>query len=75
VISPIATNPTNIFFTASGGTLTLSWPADHIGWRLQTQTNSLGTNWFDVPGSTATNTLARPIDLNNDSVFYRLIYP
>ena len=35
--------------------LTLSWPADHTGWRLQAQTNNpttgLGTNWFDVPGS------------------------
>jgi hypothetical protein len=61
------------------GGLTLSWPADHVGWRLQVQTNSpatgLGTNWFEVPGSTATNSLALPVDSGNGSVFYRLTYP
>src|SRR5262249_7917278 len=27
--------PTNITFVSSGGTLTLSWPPDHLGWELQ----------------------------------------
>lgn len=47
-ISLVNTNSTNITFSASGGNLTLSWPQDHTGWRLQVQTNSrnvgLGTN-------------------------------
>jgi len=86
---PIATTPTNIAYTISSssgngnGTLMLSWPADHTGWRLQAQTNTLpplggsglGTNWFDVPGSPTTNTVDLPIDPSNGSVFYRLIYP
>jgi autotransporter-associated beta strand protein len=59
--------------------LTLSWPADHIGWRLQAQTSSLstglGTNWLDVPNSAATNQVAFPLDPAADSVFYRLVYP
>jgi hypothetical protein len=57
----------------------LSWPDDHIGWRLQVQTNDLstglGTNWFDVPGSTNLNSLLLPVDVNCGSVFYRLVYP
>ena len=52
---------------------------DHIGWRLQAQTNSvpagLGTNWFDVPNSTATNQMAFTLDPGVGSVFYRLVYP
>lgn len=72
-------NPTNITCTVLGGTLTLSWPTDHIGWRLQAQTNSLntglGNNWFDVPDSSSTNRVALPVDINNGSVFYRLIFP
>jgi len=75
VVQIVATNPTNISCTISNGSFTLFWPADHTGWRLQAQTNSLGTNWFDLPGSTATNSLSLPVDLNNGSVFYRLIYP
>jgi hypothetical protein len=35
----------------------------------------LGTNWFDVRDSTATNSLILPMDLMNGSVFYRLVYP
>jgi autotransporter-associated beta strand protein len=72
-------NPTNISFSVSGGILTLSWPADRTGWRLQVQTNSLsvglGTNWVTVPGSTNVNSVLIPIDANNGSVFYRLTYP
>jgi autotransporter-associated beta strand protein len=71
--------PTNILFTVSGNTLTLSWPADHLGWQLQMQTNSLatglGTNWVTLPGSesvTSTNFVVNPV---NGSVFYRMIHP
>ncbi len=63
----------------TGNNLTLNWPADHIGWRLQAQTNDvtrgLGTNWVDVANSTTTNQMTMPIDLTDGSVFYRMIYP
>jgi hypothetical protein len=79
VVQTVAMNPTNIAFTEATGSLTLTWPSDHAGWRLQVQTNllnaGLGTNWFDVPNSTATNSLILPMDLMNGSVFYRLVYP
>jgi autotransporter-associated beta strand protein len=59
--------------------LTLSWPADHIGWHLQTQTNSvsvgLNSNWLDVPNSIATNQMTFALDPTAGCVFYRLVYP
>lgn len=69
-------NSTNITASVSGGTLTLAWPQDHTGWTLQSQTNppgvGLGTNWFNVPGSTSTNVISFPINTTNGAVFYRL---
>jgi len=74
--SSMATNPTNITFSVSGSVLTLSWPADHLGWYLQVQTNSLstglGTNWVFVPGSSSVVTTNFPVSPANASVFYRL---
>ena len=79
VVSGVASNPTNITFSASGGTLSLSWPADHLGWFLQTQTNSrslgLSTNWFDVPGSDALTSTNIPINAADPTVFFRLRHP
>jgi len=75
----VNTNPTNIVFSTAGGNLTLSWPLDHTGWRLLSQTNTLSvginTNWVTVAGSTATNQVVIPINITNGSVFYRLVYP
>ncbi len=73
-------NPTNIVFSVTGGNqLTLTWPADHTGWRLLAQTNSLSvglsTNWSTVPNSTNVNQVTIPMNLTNGSVFYRLTYP
>jgi hypothetical protein len=72
----IATNSTNLMFQATDSNLALSWPSDHIGWRLQAQTNKgLGTNWFDVVGSTITNQWVMPISPVDGGVFYRLAFP
>ena len=77
-----AGNPTNITATVSGNQLTLSWPATHLGWILQAQTNALTvglttpTNtWFDVAGSDASNTNVININPANPTVFYRLRLP
>ncbi len=67
--------PTNIVMQVSSGQLQLSWPQDHLGWWLQIQTNSLGTNWTTVPGSTNNNQIFIPINPSNGSVFLRLMYP
>jgi len=75
----VALNPTNITSVLSGNVLTLSWPADHLGWRLQVQTNSLGaglgTNWVTLPGTESVTSTNLPINPANRAVFYRLIYP
>jgi hypothetical protein len=75
----VALNPTNISAVLSGNTLALSWPADHLGWRLQVQTNSLsaglGTNWVTLPGSDLVTSTNMPINPGNRAVFYRMIYP
>jgi len=74
----VATNPPSLTLQATANTLTLSWPSDHTGWRLQAQTNDatqgLGTNWVDVVGATATNQMTLPVDPANAGVFYRLFY-
>lgn len=76
---PVSSVSTNLTFTASNGTLHISWPADHIGWHLQAQTNSLavglGTNWATVTSADATNQLLIPIVPTNGSVFFRLQNP
>ena len=71
--------PTNLLMQVAGGQMQLSWPQDHLGWRLQIQTNTLtgglGTNWVTVPNSTniiSTNLVINP---TNGSVFLRLVYP
>jgi autotransporter-associated beta strand protein len=70
---------TNIVTTVTNGTLTLTWPADHIGWRLQVQTNPLTvgfyTNWYTVTGSSTTDSVNAVMNPAIGSVFYRLVYP
>ena len=72
-------SPTSITPSVASGELQLSWPADHAGWRLESQTNTLdgglGTNWTTVAGSSETNQMAFPFDQNNGSAFFRLAYP
>jgi len=74
-VTVASASPTSIATGVTGNSLVLSWPTDHTGWQLQCQTNSLtGTNWVNVPGSTATNQMAISIDAGNGSLFFRLIY-
>lgn len=73
------TTPTAIAVDFVANTLSLSWPTNYLGCRLQVQTNDLanglGTNWFDVPDSTTTNKVFLPVDTTTGGVFYRLVYP
>ena len=54
----------------------LTWPADHLGWYLQAQTNTLaqglGTNWVDIAGSSSVNTETITVSPNSPAVFYRM---
>ncbi len=79
VVQGFATYSTNISYSVSGSTLTISWPATHQGWFLQAQTNNLnaglGTNWVNIPGTDATTSTNLPVVPGNPSVFYRLKMP
>jgi len=79
IVATVNTTPTNLTTLVTGNLLTLSWPADHTGWRLQVQTNSLNsglkTNWVDVAGSTTVNSVNATLDPVNGTVFYRMVYP
>jgi len=75
VIQAASLNSTNLAVQFSNGNLTLSWPADHTGWHLQSQTNGLGTNWWDMTGSAGTNIWIGPIDETIPGLFFRLAYP
>jgi hypothetical protein len=75
----ISLAPVKVIAAVSSNTLGLSWPADHLGWHLQVQTNAPGrgltTNWLTVPGSdlvTSTNIAMNPA---SGAGFFRLVYP
>ena len=80
--SGVSLTPTNLTGTVSGSSLNLSWPADHIGWRLLEQTNNLSkgvsanpADWGTVTGSATTNAVSLPIDATVPGAYYQLVYP
>lgn len=79
VANTVNTTPANLIFQLTGGTVALSWPADHVGWTLEAQTNpvtgGLGTNWVRLPASTITNQMNWSLATTNGCVFFRLVYP
>ena len=82
VNSTVNLSAANLTCSVSGGNLSLSWPADHSGWRLLVQTNHLNlglseniADFATVPGSTATNQVSLPISGGVSAEYYRLVYP
>jgi autotransporter-associated beta strand protein len=77
VNSLIASNPTNMTYTISGNTLTLTWPEDHLGWYAQSNSvNLANTNfWFDIPNSQLATNLVITVSASQTNVFYRMRYP
>jgi len=80
--SSVNTTPGRLSASVSGKVLSLSWPADHTGWRLLVQTNNLPAgisknpaDWGTVAGSTGINQTNIPIVPGNNAEFYRLVYP
>ena len=71
--------PVNVTLHTNGGQLQLSWPQDHVGWRLEIQTNhtpaGIGPNWTTWSGSSSTDQVFIPVVPTNGSVFLRLAYP
>jgi hypothetical protein len=75
----VSTTVPKLGLSSAGDQLQFNWPADHVGWRLVAQTNALsvglGTDWFTVSGSSATNRVFLPLNIINGSAFFRLVYP
>jgi hypothetical protein len=73
--SPSTATP-QLAFGAAGGQMQLNWPMDHLGWRLEMQTNALNAGgWVTVSNSAVTNLLFVPVDPAGANVFFRLVYP
>jgi autotransporter-associated beta strand protein len=79
VVQSVSVTPPHLTNAISGGNLNLSWPADHLGWRLEAQINprstGLSNNWVTVAGSTNVTSVSIPVSPANPTVFYRLVYP
>jgi autotransporter-associated beta strand protein len=73
----VSAEPVTMSQSISANLLKISWPDDHIGWRLQAQTNSnsIGTNWVDFTDTTTTNDVTIVIDPEWSGAFFRLTYP
>jgi hypothetical protein len=75
----VNTNTANLSANLTNGNVNLTWPADHTGWRLQAQTNNLGTglgtNWISLDSTRNANTQTVVLNGNPGCIFFRLIYP
>jgi len=76
-VPSVNTNATRLANLVSGSQLTLSWPSDHIGWRLETNSAGLGNpaNWHTFTNATSTNLVVFTVDPGKSNVFFRLVYP
>jgi len=82
ILSVVQTAPTNLVWVVSGTNLNLSWPADHTGWTLLSQTNNLSkgvsantNDWMRLTSSATTNQIVIPTSPASLGGYYRLVYP
>jgi hypothetical protein len=54
--------------------LTLTWPASHIGWSLQSNAVSVANPnfWFAVPNTAGTNQIIINVNPAASNVYYRM---
>ena len=77
VASTTSNNPTTINFSFNGGSLTLTWPPDHLGWIVQSNSLDLGnpSNWYSILSSQTTTNFVVPINPATPPVYFRLRSP
>jgi autotransporter-associated beta strand protein len=77
ILATVALNPTNLTANFTGNALELTWPLDHLGWRVETNAVSVADAnvWFTLPGSTTTNQVFLNVDPMEGNVFFRLVFP
>ncbi|MGA2243950.1 MAG: LamG-like jellyroll fold domain-containing protein [Verrucomicrobiota bacterium] len=76
-VAAIATSSPKITAVFTKGILSLSWPADHQGWIVQSNSLSLAVSsaWQDIPATANGTNYSATINLGQPQVFYRLRYP
>jgi hypothetical protein len=76
LLNPVVVGP-NMTYSVIGNQLDLSWPANYVGWLLQSNAAGLAASndWFTVPGSTTTNDMQITIRPVPGSVLYRMVEP
>jgi fibronectin-binding autotransporter adhesin len=77
VVNGVPSTPTNITYSVSGTTLSLSWPAEYLGWYAQSNAVSITDTgaWHDIPDSQTATSLNITIDSAEPKIFYRLRQP
>lgn len=77
IVTAVSMVPTNVSYSLTGGTLSLSWPGSHLGWYAQS--NAVGVaspgSWYDIPGSQSGTNLDITILPGQPNVFFRLRSP
>jgi autotransporter-associated beta strand protein len=69
--------PTTMTNSFNGTALTLSWPANYIGWELQSNAVDVSnpSYWLPVLNSSNVTQVVIPVSLQQTNVFYRLHHP
>ena len=77
VVSATASSRPNLTSSLNRGNLSFTWPADHLGWTLQTNSVDVASPayWFAYPGSSTVTNVSFPIAPSKPQVFFRLSYP
>ena len=79
IVSSVNTNTFTLGAVVSGNNLNLSWPPDRLGWKVQTQTNTLSAglnaNWVTLPATATVTNYSLTINPANPAVFIRMTYP
>ena len=72
-----STNRTTITSTFNGNSLQLSWPPDHLGWALQTNSQDIANpnDWHVVIGSTTVTNENITLNHSLTNVYFRLALP
>jgi len=77
IVVAAITRPT-LNFALTNNSLRFSWSTSFGTYKLQAQTNNsslgLSTNWADFPGG-GSSPVTVPIDISNETVFFRLVSP
>jgi autotransporter-associated beta strand protein len=77
VVTGPSNTPPTIGLSLSGTALTISWPADHLGYVLQSNSINVANpnDWFNISGSDSVISESYNISTANTNVFFRLVCP